>query len=107
VKMKPPRNSQGQFSRNIPELIQLLQGVYSGIESDPTLSEPAKYIRRAVIELENARKAAWEVWQEGLGAFDAADLEEAELPPVPLRDDRDDDAAEWLRNLQPASPLKQ
>ena len=104
--MKPPRNSQGQFSRNIPELIQLLQGVYSGIESDPTLSEPAEYIRRAVVELENARKAAWEVWQEGLGAFEPTDLEPPQIP-VQRGDERDEDAAEWLRNLQPASPLKQ
>ena len=107
VKMKPPRNSQGQFSRNIPELIQLLRGVYSGIESDPTLSEPAKHIRRAVVELENARKAAWEVWQEGLGALDPSDLDEAELPAQCGDERDDDDAVEWFRHVQPASPLKQ
>jgi hypothetical protein len=104
--MKPPRNRQGQLSRNIPELIQLLQGVYSGIESDPALSEPAKYIRKAVVELENARKAAWEVWQEGLGAFDPSDPDDPQIP-VSHCEEGDDDAAEWLRNLQPASPLKQ
>jgi hypothetical protein len=101
--MKPPRRRQDQFSRNVPELIQQLRGLYSGMEHDPTLSESAAHIRRAVASLENACQQAWEVYEECEGSGRSGKL------PKPARTAAasTSDAAEWLRNLQPASPLKQ
>ena len=101
--MKPRRHTQGQFSQNIPELIRHLKGLYSGMEADPALTEPAKYIKRAVVELESARQAAYEVYQECL----AANGEGRANHSVQCLDQPREDAAEWLRDLQPASPLKQ
>ena len=103
MKMKPPRYTQGQFSQNIPELIQQLRNLSAGMEADPTLTEPAKYLRRAVDELETVRQAAFEVYQECIGARSRTGTERS-----PQRDEpQGEDAADWLRNLQPASPLKQ
>jgi hypothetical protein len=101
--MKPPRHPQGQFSYTIPELIQHLKRLYSDMEADPTLTESAKHIKRAVTELETARHAAFEVYQECLAAHGRP---RGEGPAEPADQQREDDA-EWLRNLQPASPLKQ
>ena len=101
--MKPRRHPQGQFSQNIPELIQHLKGLYSGMEADPALTEPAKYIKRAVIELETARQAAYEVYQECLAANGRLRSDYS----AHCGDQQREDAAEWLRDLQPASPLKQ
>jgi hypothetical protein len=103
VKMKPPRYAQGQFSQNIPELIQQLRNLSAGMEADPTLAEPAKHLRRAVDELETVRQAAFEVYQECIGARARTRTKRS-----PQRDESEaDDAAEWLRDLEPASPLKQ
>ena len=96
--MKPPRN--------IPDLIRHLQGLCSGMEADPALSEPARHIRHAVLALENARRAAWEVCQESSGNRHPCDLDDI-LPPMQRGEELGEDAADWLRNLPPASPLKQ
>jgi hypothetical protein len=101
--MKPPRRRQDQFSRNVPELIQQLRGLYSGMEQDPTLSESAAHIRRAVASLENACQQAWEVYEECEGTRSDGTLRR----PAGAAPATGGDAAEWLRNLQPASPLKQ
>jgi hypothetical protein len=101
--MKPPRNPQGQCSQTIPELIQHLKGLYSGMVADPALAETAKHIHAAVTELETARRVAVEVYQECL----AANARTRSQRPAKADDAQGDDAAEWLRNLQPASPLKQ
>lgn len=103
MKMKPPRYAQGQFSQNIPELIQHLRRLSAGMEADPTLTEPAKHLRRAVDELETVRQAAFEVYQECLAANSRPRTERV----AQADDPQGDDAADWLRNLPPASPFKQ
>jgi hypothetical protein len=101
--MKPPRRPQGQFSWTVPELIQQLRGLYSGMEQDPTLSESAAHIRRAVASLEDARQQALEVYEECKAANSGRPRSKA----VADAGTSNSDTAEWLRNLQPASPLKQ
>lgn len=103
MKMKPPRYPQGQFSHSIPELIQQLRRLCAGMENDPTLTEPAKHIRRAADELEATRQAAIEVYQECRAANNRSRNERT----AQSDEEMDGEAAEWLRNLQPASPLKQ
>ena len=103
VKMKPPRSMHGQVSQTIPELIRHLRGLCSGMEADPALTESAKYLRQCVAELETARRAAFEVYQECQAA--RAGLTTNRLTQDD--DPEDEDSAEWLRSLQPASPLKQ
>ena len=103
MKTKPPRPSPGQFSQSVPELIQYLKVLYSDMQGDPTLVEFAKHIKRAVVELEAVRQAAFEVYQECLAsngrtrAGQSCECDQLE----------NEDAAEWLRNLPAASPLKQ
>ena len=101
--MKPPRRPQGQFSWNVPELIHQLRGLYSGMEQDPTLSDSAAHIRRAVASLEDARQQALEVYEE----CKAANGGRVRVQTTADAGAQSGDAAEWLRNLQPASPLKQ
>jgi hypothetical protein len=101
--MKPRRYAQGQFSQNIPELIQQLRGLYVGMETDPTLADSAQHIRAAVAALEAARQAAVEVYEECRGRKARS---RAAKPSKTSREAKKE-AAEWLRNLEPASPWKQ
>ncbi len=103
MKTKPPRHSPGQFSQTIPELIQHLKVLYSGMQDDPTLIESAKHIKRAVSELEAVRQAAFEVYQECLAANGRVRAGQS----CECDETQREDAAEWLRNLPAASPLKQ
>lgn len=101
--MKPPRYAQGRISQNIPELIQQLKGLCSGMEADPALVESAQHIRAAVTALESARQAAFEVYEECRGK------KVRQRAPRVRKTTKQaaDEATEWLRNLEPASPLKQ
>jgi hypothetical protein len=101
--MKPQRSVQGQFTGSIPELIDHLRELSSRMGQDPTLGEAAEHIRHAVLSLESARKAAFEVYKECL----AASGRSKSFAPAHSTDPQSDDASEWLWNLQPASPLKQ
>jgi hypothetical protein len=101
--MKPRRYAQGRFSQNIPELIQQLRGLCSGMETDPTLAESAQHIRAAVTALESARQAAFEVYEECRGRKVRSRASRSTKTAKQTKDE----ATEWLRDLQPASPWKQ
>jgi hypothetical protein len=103
VDMKPLRNLQDEAPQNISDLIAYLWKLYDAMTLDPALSASAEHIRRAVLELEQTRRVAWEVYRE----------EQAAHQPVPSRKGkkrRKQDAespTDWLRDVLPASPLKQ
>lgn len=92
-----------QFSGSIPDLIDHLRELSSRMERDPTLAEAAEHIQRAVASLETMRETAFEVYKECL----AANGPSRAYAPARSVDAQSEDATEWLRNLQPASPLKQ
>lgn len=101
--MKPPRNPQGQLSRNIPKLIQHLRDLYASMVLDPALVDSAEHIQHAVQELEHAQRMAWEVAnEESAGTPAPARREQVKIPH-----ELSEDLAEWLRKAQAASQLKQ
>jgi hypothetical protein len=101
--MKPPHDPQNQPFNNIPELINHLWGLYSSMSLDPALASFAERLREAVLELERIRRAAWEVCQEERNTGAPFPGESSEK----RRSKGEEEAAEWLKSLPCASPLKQ
>jgi hypothetical protein len=101
--MKPPHDPQNEHFDNIPELIAHLWELYSAMTMDPALVDSAAHIRKAVLELEQVRRAAWEVCQEE-GGVSLAPLRAPAKKPRKKRAEQD---AQWLKSVRPASPLKQ
>jgi hypothetical protein len=101
--MKPPHDPQDEHFGNIPELIGHLWGLYSAMTLDPALVDSAAHIRKAVLELEKVRRAAWEVCQEE----GDASLPPPRAPSKKTRKKRAEQDAQWLKSVRPASPLKQ
>ncbi len=86
--------------RTIPELIQHLWDLYESMSRDPALESGAEHIRQAAIELEEARKVAFEVFQE--------ERRKQKLPATtrPQKTENALEKANWLRGARAASPLK-
>jgi hypothetical protein len=85
---------------NIPALIQHLWDLYESMSRDPALESGAEHIRQAAIDLEEARKVAFEVYQEE---------RRKKKQPATSRPQETENALEkanWLRAARPASPLK-
>lgn len=101
--MKPPHDPQDEYIDNIPELISHLWALYSAMTLDPALVGPAARIREAALELEQIRRAAWQVCQEGRDTQAAPPCEKVKR----VRKKRTEKDAEWLKTARPASPLKQ
>ena len=101
--MKPPHDPPDEHFDNIPELIDHLWGLYSAMTLDPALADSAAHIRKAVLELQNARQAAWEVCQEK----GDTSLAPHRAPSKKTRKKRAEHDAQWLKSVRPASPLKQ
>jgi hypothetical protein len=101
--MKTPRNLQDQSPQSISDLIAHLWKLYYSMILDPALSASAEHIRHAVIELEETRKIAWEVYREEQEARAASPRQKSKK----RRKNETESPADWLRNLPPASPLKQ
>lgn len=86
--------------RTIPELIQHLWDLYESMAHDPALASCAEQIRQAAIELEEARKVAFEVFQE--------ERRKSKQPASskPQKTENALEKANWLRGARTASPLK-
>lgn len=86
--------------RTIPELIQHLWDLYESMSHDPALESGAQHIRQAAMDLEEARKVAFEVFQE----------ERRKTKPLatskPKKTENGLEKANWLRGARTASPLK-
>jgi|EndMetStandDraft_5_1072996.scaffolds.fasta_scaffold145758_2 hypothetical protein len=101
--MKTPRHEQDETPRNISDLIAHLWKLYYAMTLDPALAASAEHVRNAVLELEETRRIAWEVYRE----------EQAERAAAPRRKSKKrrknetENPADWLRDVPPASPLKQ
>jgi len=100
--MKPLRNLQDEAPRNISDLIAYLWKLYDAMTLDPALTASAEHIRHAVLELEQTRRLAWEVYQEEQAAHQAASGKAKKRPKKDAENPTD-----WLRDVLPASPLKQ
>jgi hypothetical protein len=100
--MKPPRNLRDEVPRNISDLIAYLWKLYDTMTLDPALTASAEHIRRAVLELEQTRRLAWEVYQEEQALQGGAPTKEKKR-----RKKDAENPADWLRDVRPASPLKQ
>ncbi len=84
----------------IPELIQHLWDLYESMSHDPALESGAEHVRQAAIDLEEARKVAFEVMQEE---------RRKQNQPATSRPQEIENALEqanWLRAARTASPLK-
>jgi hypothetical protein len=103
VDMKTPRNLQDQSPRNISELIAHLWQLYSSMTLDPTLADSAEHVRKAALELEETRRVAWEVFREEQSQCGARPRRKSKKQDK----DETESPADWLRNIPPASPLKQ
>jgi hypothetical protein len=103
VNMKAPHKRPNRSTNNIPELIAHLWAVYSEMSLDPALRGSAEHIRRAAVKLEEVQRLAWQVCQEELNGPTARRRARVRKP----RKDDAEKAAEWLRAVPPASPLKQ
>jgi hypothetical protein len=101
--MKTPRNLQDQAPNNISDLIAHLWQLYYAMTLDPVLAASAEHVRNAVLELEQTRRIAWEVYREEQALRTASPRPKSKK----RRKNETESPAEWLRNLPPASPLKQ
>lgn len=86
--------------RTIPELIQHLWDLYESMSRDPALESGAEHIRQAAMDLEEARKVAFEVLQE--------EGRKTKKPAAakPQESGNRLEKASWLRSARTASPLK-
>jgi hypothetical protein len=101
--METPRNLQIEESRNVSDLITHLWKLYYDMSLDPALAASAEHVRKAALELEETRRIAWEVYREEQAAHAAS----APRKPRRRRKKETESAADWLRDVPPASPLKQ
>ena len=101
--MKTPRNLQDQSPTSISDLIAHLWKLYYSMSLDPALSASAEHVREAVIELEETRRIAWEVYREEQEARSASPRRKSKKS----QKNETESPADWFRNLPPASPLKQ
>lgn len=86
--------------KNIPELIDHLWDLYAATSSDPALEGGAAYIRQAALEFEQARRLAFEVFEEE---------QRADNDAVSARKGNTETGTtgqSWLRGAKAASPSK-
>ncbi len=110
--MKPFDNRDERAPKSVPDMIRTLWSLYMDMSLDPAMAVAASHVRSAALELEDARRVALEVSQEeGCRAPAACGGKSKKARSSARRGGKsrrkDKAAAEWLRNVPPASPWKQ